>query len=212
MELRHFLPLIPHSLSYNNFGVLYNCRDGTRPGRFDVKKLKMLIELNSATTTASLMLQLRDDMNDAATKSSVVNFLIDCLRVHDMTKMKEAETEMELDESEVEGETHHHNNSPLKNSLHHHYDINPDSKKLIEEHPNEFLSTNVIELIFKIFDIGPIIDLQTLTDMMQNAGEESGSMRLDDEVYDDVVSIEVVRTFMKGFCGGVEGLMDELGV
>ena len=44
---------------------------------------------------------------------------------------------------------------------------------------------------------------QALLDLLQRAGESSGLMRLDDEAFDELVPVDVVRELLEALCASL---------
>jgi len=86
--------------------------------------------------------------------------------------------------------------------------INSGSLSLLADLPSTFCSIYVASDLLSIFSSrGDGMSLQSLVDVLQAAGEEEegGGMQLEDERYDDVLSVRVVRNFIEGVVEGLEG-------
>ena len=75
-----------------------------------------------------------------------------------------------------------------------------------------YVDLDAIELLHRLFHIQRThaIDFQTFLDMMQQVGEEMGKMDLDDQRYDYVVPIDVLRKFASDMLNGALQLIAEL--
>ena len=83
--------------------------------------------------------------------------------------------------------------------------IRPSSQSLIDQKPDLYISINCLPLVHALFQVSSMdLPLQAFIDMCHQSSEENGTMNLNDEVYDDVVDIGVIRIFLFNFFFGVE--------
>ena len=75
-----------------------------------------------------------------------------------------------------------------------------------------YAGLDAVELLHRLFHIQRThaIDFQTFLDMMQQVGEEMGLMDLDDQRYDYVVPLDVLRKFAADLLNGALQLIAEL--
>lgn len=77
-----------------------------------------------------------------------------------------------------------------------------------------FVSRESVSAVHRLLRIGPMygLDSQEFLDLLQRVGEERGMMNIEDESLDDVVPLEVIEIFARGFVDGFLSLMRDIGV
>eukprot|EP00828_Plagiopyla_frontata_P035473 TRINITY_DN46739_c0_g1_i1.p1 TRINITY_DN46739_c0_g1~~TRINITY_DN46739_c0_g1_i1.p1 ORF type:complete len:130 (-),score=23.07 TRINITY_DN46739_c0_g1_i1:15-404(-) len=77
----------------------------------------------------------------------------------------------------------------------------------------QFVSITAVPALFSIFNIQNLagMDLQAFVNLLQICSEQNGSMDLNDERFDEVVSLDAIQMFAKEFVGGLMKLMKEIG-
>ena len=78
----------------------------------------------------------------------------------------------------------------------------------------EFVDSDTLLLMHFLLEIesGYGISFQTFLDMLQQEAERYGLISLSDEVFDQVVPVPVLRTFIEDFVNGFESLMDAMKI
>jgi hypothetical protein len=75
--------------------------------------------------------------------------------------------------------------------------------------PGELVGMDTVKLLFELLHVADVagIEFQEFVDLLQQVAEESGTLDLEDESFDNVVPIDVILQFVRDFAGAMDGWM-----
>jgi len=84
--------------------------------------------------------------------------------------------------------------------------------QIVDSNPNKYLTMATVMLVHEMFQVQATqgINFQAFFGMLQQDGEERGLMSLNEEVYDELVPVDVLREFATQFFDGFIELMKEI--